>query len=187
MPQTHAQSWWADVEHLREDFERRGEDSRRSDQDDLARRRAARERRREELEAAREALGDNVPRRRFAESTEPGYSRTAHAPGTAKGPVLDFSPEPPASAAPTRRTVQITGRTVPAPATTPARRAEAEFGPGADRAGGADRRRPARRPAERIGARPDRVAMWALLMGLMLILVAVGTADASTAAAVPGP
>ncbi|MGH2839230.1 MAG: hypothetical protein ACRDKY_00215 [Solirubrobacteraceae bacterium] len=48
------------------------------------------------------------------------------------------------------------------------------------------RRRPARLPVERMGARPDRMAMWALVMGVMLILVAVTTADASTAGAVVG-
>jgi hypothetical protein len=31
----------------------------------------------------------------------------------------------------------------------------------------------------RVGPHPDRLALWALLMGLVLILVAVGTADAS--------
>jgi len=40
-----------------------------------------------------------------------------------------------------------------------------------------ERRRPPRRAVERFGARPDRMAMWALLMGLALILVAIGTAD----------
>jgi hypothetical protein len=43
-----------------------------------------------------------------------------------------------------------------------------------------ERRRPPRHPAERMGQRPDRLALWALLMGIMLILVAVGTADAAT-------
>ena len=76
------------------------------------------------------------------------------------------------SAVPTRRTIEIRGRTVPAP-TVPRERERIEL----------DRRRPPRRAAvERVGARPDRVAMWALLMGLMLILVAVGTADASVLA-----
>ena len=36
-----------------------------------------------------------------------------------------------------------------------------------------DRYRPPRRAVERVGPRPDRLAMWALLMGLVLILVAV--------------
>ncbi|MEA2189363.1 MAG: hypothetical protein QOK16_4374, partial [Solirubrobacteraceae bacterium] len=69
------------------------------------------------------------------------------------------------SAMPARRTVEIRGRTVPAP-TVP--RIEI------------DRRRPPRRTIERIGPRPDRMAMWALLMGLLLILVALGTGDAGT-------
>lgn len=44
-------------------------------------------------------------------------------------------------------------------------------------ASAAARRRPPRRPSERIaGSRPDRAALWAVLMGLFLILVAVMTA-----------
>ena len=35
------------------------------------------------------------------------------------------------------------------------------------------RRRPARRAYERTGFRPDRVAMWAVLLGVLLVLVAV--------------
>jgi hypothetical protein len=39
------------------------------------------------------------------------------------------------------------------------------------------RRRPPRRASERIaGTRPDRAALWAVLMGVFLILVAVMTA-----------
>lgn len=72
---------------------------------------------------------------------------------------------PKGTAIPARRTVEIRGRPVPAPAVP--------------RAAEIQRRRPPRRPIERVGARPDRVAMWALLMGIVLILVAVGTADAS--------
>ncbi len=33
------------------------------------------------------------------------------------------------------------------------------------------RRRPPRRPVERVGPRPDRIAMWAVVMALFLILV----------------
>jgi hypothetical protein len=88
-----------------------------------------------------------------AEAVRPAARRGAHPNGTA---------------IPARRTVEIRGRTVPAPAVP--RSVEIE------------RRRPPRRPIERVGARPDRVAMWALLMGIVLILVAVGTADASVLA-----
>lgn len=69
---------------------------------------------------------------------------------------------------PARRTVEIRGRTVPAPAVP--------------RSVELDRRRPPRRAIERVGPRPDRIALWALLMGILLILVAVGTADASVLA-----
>jgi hypothetical protein len=41
------------------------------------------------------------------------------------------------------------------------------------------RRRPARRPSERIGHRPDRVAMYAVGLGFLLILVALLSAGGS--------
>jgi hypothetical protein len=71
-----------------------------------------------------------------------------------------------------RRTIEIRGRTVPAPAVP--------------RTLDVDRRRPPRRAVERVGPRPDRLALWALVMGLVLILVAVTTADAATVGTVVG-
>jgi len=68
----------------------------------------------------------------------------------------------PSPAAGGRRTVRIQGR------------------PGE---GAPVRRRPPRRPHERLGPRPDRVAAWAVLLGLLLVLIAVATADAATVAA----
>jgi hypothetical protein len=41
------------------------------------------------------------------------------------------------------------------------------------------RRRPASRPYERPGFRPDRVAMWAVLLGFVLVLVAAATSHAA--------
>jgi hypothetical protein len=117
MAHGEAHAWWADVQHLRSDYERTDEARRRADEAD-------------------------------------------------------------ATAPPTRRTVEIRGRTVPAP---PIPRA-VEF----DHALDFPRRRPARLPVERFGARPDRMALWALLMGVVLILVAVTTADASTVSHVAG-
>lgn len=38
-----------------------------------------------------------------------------------------------------------------------------------------ERRRPPRRPSERLGARPDRIAMWAVMMALFLIVVAAAS------------
>jgi len=91
-------------------------------------------------------------------------------------PSLDRAPEAPAAAAPTplsapprRRTVEITGRTVGAPSLP--------------RLVQIDRRRPARRAAERVGARPDRLALWAVVLGFFLIFVAVtSTSHAATRA-----
>lgn len=144
MSQTGTRAWWADVQHLRNAVERTDEARRRADRADLAARRATRER---GSIAPRRAPHDPpaVPRRS-------GYDSSAGLAG--------------------RRTVEIRGRTVPAPAIP--------------RPLELDRRRPPRRAIERVGRRPDRLAMWALLMGIMLILVAVTTADAATVASVAG-
>jgi hypothetical protein len=58
-----------------------------------------------------------------------------------------------------RRTVQITGRPV-----SSLRLVEVE------------RRRPPRSPIERLGPRPDRIAMWAVLLGVFCCIVALTTA-----------
>jgi hypothetical protein len=81
---------------------------------------------------------------------------------SAAGPGAGVALEPP----PARRTVQITGR--PGAAPSHARLIEVE------------RRRPPRRPAERIGPRPDRIALWAVLLGFFLILVAATSSNAAT-------
>jgi hypothetical protein len=60
---------------------------------------------------------------------------------------------------PRRRVVEITGRTVPAPPVP--RLVEIE------------RRRPPRSAVERVGGRPDRIAMWAPMLGFLLLLVAL--------------
>jgi|SRR5512132_3549178 hypothetical protein len=82
----------------------------------------------------------------------------------------------PLAAPPRRRTVEITGRTVGAPSLP--------------RLVDIDRRRPARRAVERVGPRPDRLALWAVVLGAFLILVAATSAShAATVApsrAVPG-
>jgi hypothetical protein len=68
---------------------------------------------------------------------------------------------PPAS----RRTVVIRGQVAPPPP------------PSRMHATGPPRRRPPRRPSERIaGTRPDRAALWAVMMGVFLIVVTVLTA-----------
>jgi hypothetical protein len=43
-----------------------------------------------------------------------------------------------------------------------------------------ERRRSPRTPAEWIGPRPERIVGWAFALGLLLILIAISTADAAT-------
>jgi hypothetical protein len=77
-----------------------------------------------------------------------------------------------------RRTVTITGR--PGASTAPVRRlrdvstttSATEYAPTPrPRVLAVDRRRPARPVTERVSARPDRIALYAFLMGLFLVLV----------------
>jgi hypothetical protein len=154
MGQTQAPAWWADVEHLRDVYERTDEARRRADLAD-------RHDRREHREAV-ERRPAEVSERRPAQPVERRQSGAGR-----PAPVARRGPHPKGTAVPARRTVEIRGRTVPAPAVP---RVEI------------DRRRPPRRAIERVGPRPDRLALWALLLGLLLILVAVGTADASVLA-----
>jgi hypothetical protein len=65
-----------------------------------------------------------------------------------------------------RPTKVITGHPDQAPRPLPAVRSE--------------RRRPSRTPAEWIGPRPERIVAWAFALGLLLILIAITTADAAT-------
>jgi hypothetical protein len=155
MGQTQAPAWWADVEHLRDVYERTDEARRRADLADRH------DRRREHRDAV-ERRPAEVSERRPAQPVERRQSGAGR-----PAPVARRGPHPKGTAVPARRTVEIRGRTVPAPAVP---RVEI------------DRRRPPRRAIERVGPRPDRLALWALLLGLLLILVAVGTADASVLA-----
>ena len=77
-------------------------------------------------------------------------------------PAAAIALEPP----PARRTVQITGR--PGAAPSLARLVDVE------------RRRPPRRPAQRVGPRPDPIARGAVLLGFVLILVAATSSNAAT-------
>jgi len=138
-----APAWWAEVEHLRDVYERTDEARRRAD---LADQRG----RPEPHETVERRPVERVERRAS------GAGRSA--------PVARRGPHPKGTPIPARRTVEIRGRTVPAPDVP---RIEL------------DRRRPPRRSVQRVDPRPDRLALWALLLGLLLILAAVGTADAS--------
>jgi hypothetical protein len=187
MSQTGTRAWWADVQYLRDAAERTDEARRRADRAELAARRANRDRRRVEAETA--PAQAQAPQRRRLEPDLPPPRRRDHVDAdAAAAPRRDMAAAPrryadaaavprrsgygDAVALPDRRTVEIRGRTVPAPAVP--------------RTIQLDRRRPPRRAAERVGPRPDRLALWALLMGLVLILVAVSTAHAATLAVVAG-
>jgi hypothetical protein len=131
------------VEHLRDVYERTDEARRRAD---LAERRSSQAADQERRQPEARGLGRadrDVPRQPMT---------------TRRGPHTK------GSAIPARRTIEIRGRTVPAPSVP--------------RGAELDRRRPPRRAIERVGARPDRLALWALLMGIVLIVVAVGTSNA---------
>ena len=182
MPHSEARAWWAEVQHLRDDYERTDEARRRADEADLASRRATRERGHVDAEVSltrSSADGATFAPRRGAHGDGGLDPRRGHhvdlppAPrvrqGIAPSGAAPRGPRAKGDAIPGRVTVEIRGRTVPAAAVP--RTVEGE------------RRRPPRRPAERVGTRPDRVAMWALLMGLLLILVALGTADAPAVSA----
>jgi hypothetical protein len=204
MPQPDTRAWWDDVQYLREPLERKREkEARRGLRlDARAAARAVAERHASdpvvhdpdnvrELDviprtrrfdrAAPDA--DGAPRRRRAERAAPDadaaprerrfersaperrgrFARAEH------GPTSGTEAPAPLSAPSRRRTVEITGRTVGAPALP--------------RLVEIDRRRPARRPVERVGARPDRLALWAVVLGFFLIFVAVtSTSHAATRA-----
>jgi hypothetical protein len=198
MPQPEPRAWWDDVQYLRDSIERKREDEARRglrlDARSAARavaERAAGDANATVLEADLPEHPDDelVPRRgrrferssperrgRFARSDRDGRQRESRAeprrePAHAQDTDAGQSPAParPLAAPRRRRTVEITGRTVGAPSLP--------------RLVEIDRRRPARRPVERVGARPDRLALWAVVLGFFLIFVAVtSTSHAATRA-----
>lgn len=170
MPPQEARAWWADVEHLREDFERRR--ARREDRDGERRPTPLRV-----VEGGREsASGDRPPasrkrriataeRRVSAEGSSAPAERHAIPPRELRPPTAQRGVAPP-RAPDGRRTVQIRGRLDDPPHPGPRRR-----------------HAPQRAPVtvgERLGARPDRVAGWAFAFCVLVILVAATTAGAAT-------
>ena len=129
--------------------------------------------------SAPDADDEDAPRtRRFGRSASERRGRAArpeHATPLYADATPAHAPEAPTPlrAPSRRRTVEITGRTVGAPSLP--------------RLVQIDRRRPARRAAERVGARPDRLALWAVVLGFFLIFVAVtSTSHAATHAHAAG-
>ena len=175
MLQPDTSAWWDDVQYLREPLERkRDTEARRGLRlDARAAARAVVERHAGDSIATRDPdtarESEAMPRTHRFERSAPErrgrFSRADDHGSAARAPEV-----PTALAAPRRRrTVEITGRTVGAPALP--------------RLVEIDRRRPARRPVERVGARPDRLALWAVVLGFFLIFVAVtSTSHAATRA-----
>jgi hypothetical protein len=75
---------------------------------------------------------------------------------------------------------QVAASATSATGGVPGRRTVTIRGRGSERYHAPTPRRPSERRHEREGFRPDRAAMWAVLLGVMLILVAVTSAHAAT-------
>jgi hypothetical protein len=192
MPKPETRAWWDDVQHLREPLERKREkETRRGLRlDARAAARAVAERHANDPVGSDSGLDDldippagrrferAAPERRGRFSRGDAPRRDAHPTGGHQATAAVAVAEPLEAPAPLpaprrRRTVEITGRTVGAPALP--------------RLVEIDRRRPARRATERVGARPDRLALWAVVLGFFLIFVAVtSTSHAATSAHVAG-
>jgi hypothetical protein len=188
MPSTEAPNWWADVQQERDDLagpgRRPAEDWLGEEIDFVPRRRMARA----SQEVATPEGADHplhgvfVPAAPHAPVRESATSMTIELGGDAAEAVVTASPsdvahelahlsaadDPFASPPPpagTRRTVQIKGRPEEASMRSMARR-----------------HRP-RTASDRVGPRPDRIALWAVALGAVLILLAAMTS--SSQAAVP--
>jgi hypothetical protein len=165
MSQTATRPWWADVQHLRPD-EEGGEDERAFRTGRFDRPTPSTRRPRPDEPTARvstrASAGDDADR------------RAAPAPRRRERPEPEDWLDPPAPAPapkPERRTIEIRGqadRVAGVPPVTP-------LGP---------QRRRGRMAHERVGPRPDRVALWAVLLGLLLILVAAISSPGADAAAI---
>jgi hypothetical protein len=112
---------------------------------------------------------DREPMPRMPEGRRPATAARAAASRLPSPPVRAPGDRLPTGGVPGRRTVTIRGQ-------------------GAERyvpsRSGSSRRRPPERRYERPGFRPDKTAMWAVLLGLMLILAAAASAHAATLHAV---
>ncbi len=161
MSRAEAAAWWTEVEELRERIERR-----RMQQAAVptSERRASR------------AVVSAEPEWR----TEPPHSDSTADP--VSGPRRQRSAAPP-PVAPARRTVRIRGQAIPtvvaprlrpveAPGELDSSPAEAHPTVRSRPYGTARPSRPRPRPAERMGANPDRLAAWAFALALLTLLVA---------------
>jgi hypothetical protein len=131
----------------------------------------------------------DTDRRAYSGPAHPGSSDRPH-PGDGAHPGSREAPRPGSREA-VRRERAVAGRrlparpvdrapSAPAGAPVPGRRTVRIQGRGSERyTPSSDRRRPHRRRHERDGFKPDRAAMWAVLLGVVLILVAATSSHAA--------
>ncbi len=205
MPSTDAPNWWADVQQEREDLAGAGPGRRPADDwlgediDFAPRRRIGR--------AAATAVADEVATPRFATDRD-GIAHPLH------GVFVPTAPHAPArEAAATSRTIELTvddghAAIVPAlpadvavelahlsaaddPFATPPppagtrRTVQIKGRPAESRMPSMAQRHRGRTASDRIGARPDRIALWAVALGAILILLAAMTSSSQAAVAAP--
>jgi hypothetical protein len=205
MPSTDAPNWWADVQQEREDLagarpgRRPADDWLGEDIDFVPRRRLARatssvapiERRLADADAgADEATGDHQLHGVFVPAASHAPVREAVATSRTIELTTNEGPVPPAEAAMahelahlsaaddpfatppppvgTRRTVQIKGRPTESRLPSVAQRSMAQ-------------RHRGRTTSDRVGPRPDRIALWAVALGAILILLAAMTSSSQAA------
>ena len=167
MPQSEARAWWADVQDVRETSERRRAAEQAAQAPAVARRAGAATAGHREPLRSRPAPGHQA----VARPVRPARRSAAHRrqQGAQRRPLhLPSQPQPAGG----RRTVEITGRAVPAPHVPAAHAAPAVAAPDAAFPLRASRRRVSPSPAERLAHRPDRIAAWAAVLGLAMMVVA---------------
>jgi hypothetical protein len=179
MPSTDAPNWWADVQQEREDLagpcRRPADDWLGEDIDFAPRRRMTRAAAAAAVEpvtaepfedrdgSAHPLHGVFVPTASHAPVREPAaISHTIELASLSAADDPFATPPPPAGA---RRTVQIKGR------------------PAESRMPSMAQRHRGRTASDRVGPRPDRIALWAVALGAILILLAAMTSSSQAAVA----
>ena len=158
MSQTATRPWWADVQHLRPAEE--GGTAERAPRTGRFDRRPTAEHRATPRTATRRVAAQPAEGRRRRPEPEVWLDETP-----TPAPTETPKPKP----AGQRRTIEIRGQVDRIHGVAPV----TPQGP---------QRIRGRRADERVGPRPDRVAMWAVLLGLLLILVAVISSPGADAA-----
>jgi len=167
MPQSEARAWWADVQDVRETIERRRAAEQAAQAHAPAHRAGAGAADHRELQRSRPAHRHLAVARPVRPARRSAAARRSH--GGLRRPLhIPSQPQPVGD----RRTVEITGRPVPPPDVPRAHAAPAVAAPDAAFPLRASRRRVSPSPAERLAHRPDRIAAWAAVLGLAMMVIA---------------